>query len=233
MYNSERKRSDKRSINIQREQQHGKGHRGNWTLFFCQWVLVTQSLIPADFWVPTQTHYTSSGVTSTSSLFSSFLFGFFTPPLLLVVFVTLFSGRSFLQDVAEPVLIRFVPTISCPSSRVTACSPLRTGSWCNKATECVCVWVCVGANLSPLCWVSIVFLMVFTWRTMFLLWSSSPVNLSSACVQHTSNNCLKIILHELYSQSVPNIAAHYFDSNFILNRGSNLGDQNPLKQVAR
>lgn len=91
----------------------------------------------------------------------------------------------------------------------------------------VCMCVCVGANLSPLCWVSIVFLMIFTWRTMFLLRSSSPVNLSSACVQHTSNNCIKIVLHELSSQSVTNLAAHYFDSNFILNRGSNIQDQNP------
>ena len=50
-----------------------------------------------DFWVPTQTYSRASGVTSISSLFSSFLSGFFPPPLLLAEFVMLFSGRSFLS----------------------------------------------------------------------------------------------------------------------------------------
>lgn len=129
-----------------------------------------------DFWVPTQTYQSSSGVTSTSSLFSSFLSGFFPPPLLLAEFVTLYSGRSFLQDVAKAAVTLRVPTISCPSSRVTACSPLRTGRWCNKATESVCQFRPGSAGF-PLS------LMGFTWKTMCLclLWSSSPVNLSYVC----------------------------------------------------
>lgn len=83
-----------------------------------------QTLTPADLWVPTQSCYSSSGLTSTSSLFSSFLFAFFAPPLLRAEFVT-FSGMSFLRDVASP--IPQVPTISCPSCRLTACSLLRAG----------------------------------------------------------------------------------------------------------
>lgn len=101
--------------------------------FFLSMSFRKQTLSPADFWAPTQSRYSGSGVTSTSSLFSGFLFGYFTPPLLLAEFVTLFSGRSFLQDVVGAALIRRVPTISCPSCRLTACSLLRTGRRCSQA----------------------------------------------------------------------------------------------------
>lgn len=92
-----------------------------------------QTLTPADFCAPTQSRFSSSGVTSTSSLFSGFLSGCFPPPWLLVEFVTLFSGRSFLRDMVGAALIRRVPTISCPSCRLTACSLLRTGRRCSQA----------------------------------------------------------------------------------------------------
>lgn len=120
-----------KSINIQQERQHGKGQCGNWALFLSM-SFRKQTLIPADFWAPTQSRYSSSFVTSTS-LFSGFLFGYFTPPLLLAEFVTLFSGRSFLRDVVGAAFIRQVPTISCPSCRLTACSLLRTGRRCSQA----------------------------------------------------------------------------------------------------
>lgn len=124
----------KGSINIQQERRHGKGQRGNWALFLSM-SFREQTLTPAGSGAPTRSRSRSSGVTSTSSLFSSFLFGCFTPPLLLPEFVTLCCGRSFLGDVAGAALIRRVPTISCPSCRLTACSLLRTGRSCSQARD--------------------------------------------------------------------------------------------------
>lgn len=113
-------------------------------------------LIPVQqtFWVPTQTYEPSSGVTSTPSLFSSFLPWSLSPPtLVLAKFVTLFSGRSFLQDVAGAAVTLRVPTISCPSSRITACSPVRTGSWCTRSLGVK--FTNLGSAGFPLSWMGV------------------------------------------------------------------------------